>query len=555
MGCFLLAWFFINIFSAGYSSAQEVPVLEKRLSISAQNERIDSFLKRLSQEAGCVFSYSSSSLEVEKTFSGSFSQRPLREILEVVFEGKVQFKQKGVYVILTPKPPDTKEVIISGYVVDESGQGIRDATIYDPITLQSSTTDEYGYFRFEVKNPAAENFELIINKRDFSDTLLIEEKTSFQKILLKAEEVDLEEVGKSLASSAKEFWFWTKNSVGQLNSENVRDTLRRDFQLSLVPFVGTNRKISGSVVNDYSLNFLGGYSGGTSKAELGGLFNIDRGDVQSVQLAGLVNQVGGKVSGFQMAGLANSVWAGVDAVQLAGLVNFSVGEVNGVQVAGVLNLNTSSLNGTQVAGLANYSQQDVTGAQVSALLNVGRKVNGSQVALFNYADSISGAPVGLISFVRKGYNTIEIGGNEVLPLNLALRTGTRSFYNILFAGMRPEPSDSLTWSFGYGVGTSPKLGKKTFLNLELSSEQLNKGNVMAMNLINKLYLGFDYQPAKWLGLYAGPTLNYRVYDSSYKEHPDLFAYSDPKIQSEKFYSTNDIGTQLWWGFRAGMRFF
>ncbi len=128
-------------------------------------------------------------------------------------------------------------------MVDEAGQGIRDATVYDPITLQSSTTDEFGYFQFEVKNPAAENFELIVNKKDFSDTLLLEEKSSFQKILLKAEDVKLDEFGKNLASSAKTFWAWTKNSVGFTNLENVRDTIHRDFQLSLIPFIGTNRKL------------------------------------------------------------------------------------------------------------------------------------------------------------------------------------------------------------------------------------------------------------------------------------------------------------------------
>jgi hypothetical protein len=535
--------------------AQEIPVLERKITISAQNERIDVFLKRLSQEAGCVFSYSSSAIDVGGNVSGNFVSRPLREILEEVFEGTVQIKQKGVYVILTPKPKSGKDVVISGYVVDEDGEGIRDATIYDPITLKSSTTDEYGYFQLEVKNPAAENFELIVNKKDFSDTLLVEEKSRFQKILLKADAVKLDEVGKSIASSAKEFWYWTKNSVGYRNSENVRDTFNRDFQLSLVPFVGTNRKLSGSVVNDYSVNILGGYSAGTNKAEIGGLFNINRGDVRSFQLAGWFNQVGGIVSGVQLAGIANATWDEVDAVQLAGIVNFTTGQVRGVQLAGMLNLTASGIEGTQVAGIANYAHGDVSGAQISPILNVGRKVIGSQVGLFNYSDSISGAPVGLISFVRKGYNTIELGTNEVLPLNLALRTGTRTFYNILFAGVRPEASDSLTWSFGYGIGTSPKLGKKTFLNIELSSEQLNKGNVAALNLISKVYLGFDYQVAKNLGLFAGPTLNYRVFDSAFDSHPELFSYTDPTILSETFYPVNDIGTQLWLGFRAGVRFF
>src|SRR5690606_41185 len=131
----------------------------------------------------CVFSYSSSAIDVSRSFSGSFTDRPLREILEGIFEGNVQLKSKGVYVILTPKPNSSKDVTISGYVVDESGKGIRDATVYDPITLKSSTTDEYGYFQFDIKNPAEEKFELIVNKKDFIDTLILDQSGNyFQKI-------------------------------------------------------------------------------------------------------------------------------------------------------------------------------------------------------------------------------------------------------------------------------------------------------------------------------------------------------------------------------------
>lgn len=543
-----LAIFFLFL---GKTQSQTVPVLERKLTFSAQNERLDLFLKRLSQDAGCVFSYSSSAIDVSRTFSGNFNQSPLREVLEVVFEGDIQLKAKGVYVILTPKPESSKEVTISGYVVDESGKGIRDATVYDPITLKSSTTDEYGYFQFEVKNPAEDNFELVVNKKDFSDTLVLDNSdNSFQRILLKTEGV-----GKSLAEPMKNFWLWTKNSVGVTNLENVTDTIHRGFQASLIPFVGTNRKISGSVINDYSLNVLGGFSGGTSKAELGGLFNINKGDVKSVQVAGLFNQVGGKVSGFQLAGLVNADMDTVNAAQIAGLANFTAGSVSGFQLAGLMNLTTESVRGTQLAGLINYTHRDVAGAQIAGILNIGRNVIGSQVGLFNYSDSTTGAPVGLISFVRKGYHKVEVGADEVFPLNIALRTGTRSFYNILFAGMRPEQTDSTTWAFGYGVGTSPRLGKKTFLNIEVSSEQMIKGNIAALNLINTAYLGFDYQVAKGFGLYAGPSLNWRVYDSSYADHPEVFDYVTPKILSENAYPAENLASQLWFGFRAGVRFF
>lgn len=534
---------------------QEIPVLERKVTISVQNERIDRILKRVSQDSGCVFSYSSSALDVSRIVSKSFNDRPLREVLEGVFEGQVQIKEKGVYVILTPKPSSPKEVVISGYVVDEAGRGIRDATIYEPITLHSSTTNEYGYFQFEIKNPAVENFELIVNKKNFSDTLLVEETSSFQKILLRAENIKLDEVGKDIANSAKTFWVWTKKSVGFRNLENVTDTIYRDFQLSFVPFIGTNRKLSGSVINDYSLNVLGGFSGGTNKAELGGLFNINQGDVKSVQLAGLFNQVGGKVKGLQMAGLANATWDSVNAIQAAGLVNFTTGNVKGAQLAGLMNLSTKNLQGTQAAGLVNYNHQEVQGAQISGILNVGRKITGSQIGLFNYSDSISGVAIGLISFVRKGYHKAEIGADEMLPINISLRTGTRSFYNMLFGGIRPEQADSTTWAFGYGVGTSPRLGNKTFLNIEVSAEQLNKGNVLAVNLINRAYLGFDYQMSKGFGLYAGPTLNWRVYDNSYTDHPDLFTYTRPKIRSEKTIPIDNLASQFWIGFRGGVRFF
>lgn len=553
---FLLVLFFIGHFTIGSALAQqEIPVLERKVTISVQNERIDGVLKRLSVDARCVFSYSSSALNISRTITKNFTNRPLREVLEVIFEGEVQIKEKGVYVILTPKPPSLNDVVISGYIVDEAGQGIRDATVYDPITLKSSTTDQYGYFQFEVKNPAEENFEIIVNKKDFSDTLFMDEKSSFQRILLKAEDVKLDEFGKSLANSAKTFWAWTKKSVGFTNLENVKDTIHRDFQVSFLPFIGTNRKISGSVINDYSFNILGGFSGGTNKAELGGLFNIVKGDMKSVQLAGVFNQVGGIVKGIQMAGVLNANFDSVHGAQIAGVGNFTTGDVKGLQMAGVLNITTANLQGTQIAGVANFTNRDVQGAQISSVLNIGRNVTGSQIGLFNYSDSISGVPFGLISFVRKGYHKVEIGADEMLPINISLRSGTRTFYSMLFAGVRPEQADSTTWAFGYGVGISPRLGKKTFLNIELSAEQMNKGNVLALNVINRAYLGFDYQISKGFGLYAGPTLNWRVYDSSYTDHPELFTYTSPKIRSEKTIPVDNLASQFWVGFRGGVRFF
>lgn len=355
----------------------------------------------------------------------------------------------------------------------------------------------------------------------------------------------------------------------QLFSLQGADTTSVSIQFAFVPFVGTNGIYSGNTINDVSFNLLGGYSAGTRAFEMAGLFNINRGDMTGVQLAGLFNQVGGKVDGVQLAGLFNSnlqdikgvqlagltnfTTGTVDGVQLAGLANFSPKSVKGVQLSGLLNFSAQNLEGTQVAGLANFTAQNVRGSQV-APFNFGSKVDGFQLGLINYADSMSGVPVGLISFVRSGYHTVEISANEVLPMNLALRTGKREFYNILFAGMRPEIAEDVTWSFGYGIGTSPRLGRNVFLNIEASSEQLNKGHVEALNLINRLHVAAEIQLVKKLAIFAGPTLNFRVFDDSFPDHPELFTYAKPQIRNERSHP-EDISSQWWWGFRAGFRFF
>ncbi|MBN7813974.1 hypothetical protein [Algoriphagus pacificus] len=369
------------------------------------------------------------------------------------------------------------------------------------------------------------------------------------------------------------------------SSNEIRHT---ELQISILPYVGTNGTNSGNYINDFSFNLLGGYSAGTSKLELAGLFNINRFDMQSVQMAGLFNQVGGKVSGVQFAGLINTAIDSVKAVQGAGLVNFTAaslegaqlaglvnfagqstrgfqgaGLVNyagnsleGVQAAGLVNFARGEVKGTQLAGLINFTPKDIQGAQIAGILNFARNVEGTQIGLINYSDSISGVPIGLLSIIKNGYHTFEISTNEILPLNLAFRTGTRSFYNILFAGIRPENTEFTTWSFGYGIGSSPRLGKKTFLNVELTSEQLNRGNVEALNLINRFYIGFDFQAAKKFGIFVGPTINYRLYENSYDQHPDLFLYDNFKLISEKTYRYNsDLSGQFWYGFRAGIRFF
>jgi hypothetical protein len=389
------------------------------------------------------------------------------------------------------------------------------------------------------------------------------------------------------------------------NIQNIHDTLYRQAQISFVPFLGTNGRLSGNVINNYSINILAGISNGTRKFEFAGLVNIDRGDVGLVQLAGFGNMVGGnvygvqgagffnlnrgetkavqmagfanvnygEVRGLQLAGFTNTNLSSAHAVQLAGFYNYSkgagvgvqvggfanvqLGEYHGSQFAGFLNLNTKEIHGVQVAGFANVATGSVGGSQVSPFFNYGKKVKGTQLGLINVADTLGGVPIGLISYVKQGYHKIELSADEVFYTNFAFRTGVKDFYNILFAGIKPNetPDNMNVWTFGYGLGTERMITRWLHLNLDITSQQINKGSfTQATNLLNKVHAGFDFRIAKGFSLYAGATLNGYLTEKSFTDYPALFPDRQPSI-----FSNNDIGDnhnmKMWIGWKAGLRFF
>lgn len=57
----------------------------------------------------------------------------------------------------------------------------------------------------------------------------------------------------------------------------------RAFQISLFPGLSTQGKLSPQITTAFSVNVLGGYTGGVSMMELGGLFNITKTNVKYLQ--------------------------------------------------------------------------------------------------------------------------------------------------------------------------------------------------------------------------------------------------------------------------------
>ena len=590
------------------ANGQNIPFLERTMSISFLEERLEDALGRISKQAGFTFSYNPSILERNRTITKNFASKTVREILDDLFEGQIEYKPRGQYIILTrtEETSSNESQMLTGYVIDEAtGERLRDVSVYDPVTLSSTVTDSYGYFEIRMDKPVRD-LRLSINKQNYADTLVVlpSQAGRLLSIPLRLNREKFSMMADSLGQKFRRFWTNAKVfSRHRPNLININDTIYRKAQVSLVPFVGTNRGLSGNVINEYSFNMIGGYALGIRKFEVGGIFNVVRGDVEGLQLAGVANAVGGSVRGAQLAGVFNVNREMVRGVQVAGVFNFNWDSVRHVGIAGVLNFarrgsqaiqlagvsnltmgdqgqphfagvfnfakrNAKSqvggvfnfagkdLQGVQESGVANFVGKEVRGGQIAGVLNFASKVHGSQVGLINIADSVGGVPIGLISVVLKGYHKLELSSDEVFYTNLAFRTGVRKFYTIITAGANPSTfkRDETLWTFGYGLGTARRVSRSIHLNLDITSNQVVEGNsIEAINLLNKVHIGFDFQLVPKMSLAIGATVNGQITRSSYDNYGDLFSHYQPDIIYERGLA-RDLNLKMWVGGKVGLRF-
>ncbi len=582
--------FFILSVATFSIQAQSKPLLEREISISFTNEKLDAALVKLSKQEKFTFSYSPAILNLTTIINATYERKTLREVLAYLVGSSVQPKEKGNYIILTktnstqPKTGSIVPLIISGYVVNmDTNEKIGEVSIYDKKSLTAAITNSYGYFKLILEKPEAQNF-ISINKRSYRDTVISikPDATSFLTIALEPEQrVIVQTTNESdLKKDSSEAIILPPllsddKTISQpklardLNMENIKDTLYRRWQISLFPFIGTNHTLSGNVINDYSLNVVGGYGLGVKKAEVAGYFNINRGSVERWQLAGTFNLNFGSVKGFQGAGSFNINRGSAEAVQVAGAFNFNRQASQGAQFAGLMNIQQKTYRGAQLAAFMNVTGDEITGTQISAFMNYAKKIHGTQISgfinyaknvqgtqigLINISDSVRGVPIGLINIVKHGYHKIEISTDEVFYTNLAFRTGVPLLYTIITAGIKPDNFEDPYWTVGYGIGTAPKLAKWLSLNFDVTANQVSKGNFTpAVNLVNKLYMGFEVQPLPKFAFTFGVTLNAYVTYTTYDGYTDLFTDYKPKMIYDET-SSDNTNVKMWWGAKVGLRF-
>jgi hypothetical protein len=564
----------------GYSKAQmpKSPSqynLEKRVSIEVKDQKISEVLNKISRAGNFYFSYSGSLFRQDILISIGMRNAPVREILNRLFNNKVDYTEHGAYIILryaanhlTIEPENIatgeKLYLISGFVIDrETGLRVKQASVYEKRLVQSTLTDNKGHFKLKFKGNHNEVI-LTASKESYRDTTLI----FLSDIKVKPEGYNDPEARNQNAGyddiENSGFGRFFISSKQRIQSLNIPDFFANSpFQASLTPGLSSHGIMSSQVINQFSLNVLGGYTAGTDGFEIAGLFNITKGDVKKLQASGLFNQVGGAVNGIQLSGIANDsrgrqsglqaagVWNNVkgdaSGFQIAGILNSTASNMKGLQASGMANLVKKNYHGVQIAGIGNVVSKDLNGVQIAGIFNYAKKMEGFQLGLINIADTSSGYSLGLINIVKNGYHKISISTNETVNANFSLKTGNANLYTVLFAGMNVSDQEKIK-TVGMGIGHDFLFNKGMAIGLELTGQLLYLGHWNDANILNRIQSNFQFQPFKGLTVFGGPAFAFYSGGTSASSSAPGYKQNVVPVNHTSF----GKDTKGWLGFNAGI---
>jgi len=611
----LLSLFALSLLSFLWLQGQQptLPLLEREVTIRAENQSIELVLNEISKQAGFVFSYSPDAYNYQNKTTIRVVNKPVKLVLSYIFNDEITYKAKGKYIILRKNPSSQKVVdkqTIEGYVFDtRSGEKLTEASIYTKGLLVSTVTDQYGYFKMEV--PSNTPLSAIrISKLGYTDTLLASQfdlrQRKMMEITLNLQDSAIKK-SKTTGYFQKFFPKWLIPRKIRIHSLNLNDSIFRKVQFSFLPMVSTNLFLTGNIENDVSFNTTVGYVYGIRKAEFGGIINIVRTNAGVCQLAGVGNIVGGNFKGFQGAGVFNYAKS-AKGVQSAGIFNTSIEKSNiqlagvynltrkaNVQAAGVLNLAFESnaqlsgilnvagkVNIIQVTGLINYAsvvntqlsglinkadtvkglqiagfinQAKVAAVQISGFINIASHLKGVQLSVINISDSCSGIPIGLFNYVKKGYHKLELSYDETSMAGLAFRTGARLFHSNVTAGIYTNQLKNELLTFGYGIGTSLGNPEKLLFDIDLSINQFrSKGDYSFNNNLYKIYLGVDRKIFNKMSIAAGLSFNMLTCDAGSPYYSEVYS-KIPLYTIDNRTSNTGINVKTWIGAKVALRLF
>lgn len=527
---------------AGKSIAQQHH-LEKKISTTFKEIPLKVVLNQIAAEGQFRFSYNSSLIDGNRKVSASAERKSVKDILEHLFADKFQYKSVGNHVVLVDADVgelQPQKVYIHGKIHEShTGNPIAGATVYEVGAREVAISDSSGYYKFSVSGKN-QLLNISFTKEGYNDTVINIRASADNRYNIRLKPA-IEAIDRSSVryqnikiTNIHDYrmvdWFVPRET--QITSANLRLGNTRLFQVSFLPYLGTNRRLSGSYENRFSLNILAGYSGGIRMAEFGGIANIVKGRVKGIQIAGMVNFDGSDLKGIQFAGLMNKNTGSVSGVQIAGFNNLVLDTLRGIQFAGFQNTLHSAMHGLQLSGFNNYTTQNVDGvqfsgfsnialkdvrlAQLSGFFNLGDDVDGFQFSgftnvakgdigwlqasgFFNYANSVSALQLGgFLNISREKSQGTQLSGfmnlaESIRGLQLAGFLNVAREVNGLQLGV-VNISDTLSHGIPFGMFSHVSTGYRA---VEISADAAFYTNLAYKTGLGKLYnvisMGYDWK--------------------------------------------------------------
>jgi hypothetical protein len=574
----LFLLFLSHITLAQTSSSSYRNNLSKLVTFNIKQQRVRDALQEISSAGDFYFSFNGKLINQDSIVSLNVQRMPVRDVLDKMFDGKVAYKESEEYVILRyavnhftiePENITTAEnlYLISGYLVDtKTGKRVKQASVYEKRLLQSTLTDDEGYFSLRFKGEHKE-VVLTASKETYRDTSLV--FLSDIKIEPQSYDDPDKERGTIFSNVIEDlgiskFLLSSKQRIQNLNVPNF--FANTPFQASLLPGLSSHGMMSSRIVNKVSLNVLGGYTAGVDGVEVAGLFNLTIGKVTSFQAAGLFNAVGGDVEGTQFAGLINYDKQNVSGYQGAGILNVVSGKLNGVQTAGIGNIVSKEVDGVQVAGIGNIASRRVKGLQIAGVGNIAfRKFKGTQIAgIFNYAknhsglqiglinlsDSTSGTAIGLLNISKNGYKKLSFFSNDLVNANVAIKTGNANLYTLLIAGKNVSDTATVE-TIGVGFGHDFVFSKHVAIEAEMITQYLHLGNWDNANILMRFQANLEIKLFKGFAIFGGPSYAYYNSDAPIGSSAKGYKQNVVPAKHHKFRGNN----QGWLGWNFGVTLF
>ncbi|GGC24438.1 hypothetical protein GCM10011386_15500 [Parapedobacter defluvii] len=464
-------------------------------------QSIRDVLDAISKSQNFYFSYNNQVVPADSVITVSRYEGKLLDFLTGTFGPAYEFKESPGYVVIRYAPRRMAvavnvekrrhgPMVVEGQITDaDHRKGVYLASIYERNVLASTLSGPTGNFRLTIKRPE-ETLWLTISKENYRDTTLA---------LLPPVQVNTRQ-------NKRRYWFAPDDgSGGGLDGTALgrfftssRQRIQRinlggffaysPYQISLTPGLSSQGLFNSQVVNQVSLNVLGGHTAGVNGVEVGGVFNINQQQARYFQAAGLFNLVGNDMQGVQAAGISNIVVRNVSGVQVAG-VNNRAGNVNGAQLTGLFNV-AGQIKGIQLAGVVNVAEK-VKGVQLSGLVNV--------------ADS-SDYPIGLVNLVKNGRKSLAAGLDDSGAVQLTFRSGGRVLYGLLGVGYQLNDKPT-RYVFEAGIGAHIWQTTRFGLDVELANRispdfKAIPEQQASFRLLPHLRLSPHWE------VFAGPTINY-----------------------------------------------